>query len=334
MNVETAATRMPAFPDVVRGPRGARAGDLAALFETEGDELRERLLASGALLFRGFGVQTATELATLQAQMGEPMRYVGGDSPRTKLDSGPKHEIYTSTEAPPSVRLPLHNEMSYLDVQPRFLWLACAKAPARGGATVVADGRAIVAAVDPAVRERFEHHGVRYRAGFRGPGGLLAALDRIAKVNKSWMEAFETNDRSVVEEECRRRNARFEWSRAGHLTIETLRPATTRHPVTGELVWFNQAHVFRLNARYLGRVRYELARVLFAALGLVPHDASFGDGSPIPDDVINHLFDVFDAHTVPVRWEPGDVVLVDNILCMHGREPFHGERKILVAMNA
>ncbi len=325
---------MPALPDVVRADAGARVADLKALFQHEGERLRERLLSSGAILFRGFGIGSAEELAALQPEMGAPMRYIGGDSPRTKLHASAKHEIYTSTEAPASVRLPLHNEMSYLEVQPRLLWLACVKAATHGGETVLADGRGIVAALDADVRERFERHGVRYRCGFRGPNGALAALDNVAKINKSWMEAFETTDRSVVEEECRQQNAAFEWSSAGHLTIETLRPATTHHPVTGELVWFNQAHVFRLSARYLGRLRYALARRFFAAVGLVPHDASFGDGSAITDDVIDHLFDVLDAHTVPVRWQPGDVVLVDNVLCMHGREPFRGERKILVAMNA
>ena len=129
-------------------------------------------------------------------------------------------------------------------------------------------------------------------------------------------------------------HARFEWKPGGHLAIETQRPATKRHPVTGELAWFNQAHLFHFNARYLGRVRYDLARAFFAATGLVPHDACFGDGSPLGDDVIDHVFDVLDAHTVPVAWEAGDVLLLDNVLCMHGRAPFRGDRKIAVAMTA
>ena len=325
---------MPDFPDVVRAPVGARAADLKRLFQSDRDLLRTRLLVSGAILFRGFGVASPEDLALLQSEMGEPMRYIGGDSPRTKLESGAKHEVYTSTEAPASVRLPLHNELSYLETQPRFLWFACSKAAPRGGETTLADGRKIVAAMDPAIRERFERDGVRYRVGFRGPGGPLAALDRVVKVNKSWMDAFETTDRSVVEAECRQRSASFEWSPGGDLTIETKRPATRRHPVTGELVWFNQAHLFRMNARYLGHTRYALARAFFKTIGVVPHDACFGDGSPIGDDVIDRVFDVLDAYTVPVRWQPGDVVLVDNVLAMHGREPFRGERKILVAMNA
>jgi alpha-ketoglutarate-dependent taurine dioxygenase len=327
-----AAPRGRDLPSVIRAPAGAVARDLAAMLARDAAQIRARLLASGAVLFRGYSIRSAEDLAALQAQMGASMRYIGGDSPRTKLTKNA--DVYTSTEALKSVRLPLHNELSYLDVQPRLLWFACLKPARRGGATVLADGRAILAAMNPEVRERFERLGVRYRLGFRGPGRSLEALDRLARANKSWMDAFETDDRNVVEGRCREMNARFEWTGAGHLVLETERPATTRHPVTGRRVWFNQAHLFHLNARYLGRVRFALARAFFAATGLVPHDASFGDGSPISDDVIAHLFDVLDAHTVPVVWEAGDALLVDNVLAMHGREPFRGDRKIVVAMSS
>ncbi len=321
-----------AFPTVVRAPVGARAVDLKALLKRDADSLRARLLTEGALLFRGWSVRAAEELDSLQVEMGTSMRYVGGDSPRTKLSR--EADVYTSTEAPRSVGLPLHNELSYLDAQPSRLWFACVTPATRGGATTIADGRAVLAAIDPDLRERFERLGVLYRFGFRGPGRSLAAIDHLAKANKSWMEAFETEERRVVEEHCRRMRAHFEWTPAGHLILETRRPATIRHPITGERAWFNQAHMFHFSERFLGRTRYALARGFFAATGLVPPDARFGDGSPLTDDVVDQVFDVLDAHAVPVAWEAGDLLVIDNVLTMHGREAFRGDRKVLVAMNA
>ncbi|MDF5806361.1 TauD/TfdA family dioxygenase [Pseudomonas aeruginosa] len=31
-------------------------------------------------------------------------------------------------------------------------------------------------------------------------------------------------------------------------------------------------------------------------------------------------------------WERGDVLMLDNFISVHGREPYTGERKVLVAM--
>ncbi|MDF5808063.1 TauD/TfdA family dioxygenase [Pseudomonas aeruginosa] len=33
-------------------------------------------------------------------------------------------------------------------------------------------------------------------------------------------------------------------------------------------------------------------------------------------------------------WERGDVLMLDNFISVHGREPYTGERKVLVAMTA
>jgi len=43
---------------------------------------------------------------------------------------------------------------------------------------------------------------------------------------------------------------------------------------------------------------------------------------------------VYDEVTVRETWQQGDLMLVDNILCAHGREAFQGNRKIVVAMGA
>jgi hypothetical protein len=34
-----------------------------------------------------------------------------------------------------------------------------------------------------------------------------------------------------------------------------------------------------------------------------------------------------------VDWVAGDVLLIDNVLVAHGRRPFEGSRRVLVAMS-
>ena len=38
------------------------------------------------------------------------------------------------------------------------------------------------------------------------------------------------------------------------------------------------------------------------------------------------------AETVTFPWRRGDVLLLDNMLTAHGRRPFTGDRRVLVAM--
>jgi alpha-ketoglutarate-dependent taurine dioxygenase len=41
---------------------------------------------------------------------------------------------------------------------------------------------------------------------------------------------------------------------------------------------------------------------------------------------------VYEANTVRERWQPDDLLLVDNVRTAHGREPFDGPRDIVVGM--
>jgi len=48
--------------------------------------------------------------------------------------------------------------------------------------------------------------------------------------------------------------------------------------------------------------------------------------------VLDEIRDVYRCHAVQFPWQNGDVMMLDNMLVAHGRTPFKGARKILVAM--
>ena len=58
----------------------------------------------------------------------------------------------------------------------------------------------------------------------------------------------------------------------------------------------------------------------------------FANGSPIPREDLYHVLDVLDANTVYFPWQKGDLLILDNVLAMHGRATFTGKRRILTAM--
>jgi alpha-ketoglutarate-dependent taurine dioxygenase len=64
----------------------------------------------------------------------------------------------------------------------------------------------------------------------------------------------------------------------------------------------------------------------------LPRNVYFGDGSPIDVDDLDQIRAAYDALKFHFDWQKDDILLLDNMLYTHGRQPFAGERKILVGM--
>jgi alpha-ketoglutarate-dependent taurine dioxygenase len=279
------------------------------------DGLAEQLVAEKALVYRDFGVTERTLDAVMDQLLPNRAAYVHGNSPRTKVG----RNVYTSTEYPPDYTISMHNELSYAHQWPSRLLFFCAAAPTTGGATPVVDARLWLESLDDEVRTAFAG-GVRYTQNLHDGFGL----------GKSWQETFETKDRDEVESFLAETEASWQWRRDGGLRVIQQRPSFTRHPVTGAEVWFNQSDQWHPAA--LGDdTAAELAKVLPAED--LPQSVSFADGSPIPAGHVIQVRDRALAAAVDVDWRAGDLLLIDNVLVGHGRRPFTGPRRVLVAMS-
>jgi alpha-ketoglutarate-dependent taurine dioxygenase len=305
---------------------------LLRLFERERPALRELELKYGALLFRGWAIETASDFERL-AQCcfrGTPEKYLGGTSPRAETGAG----IYESTEFPARLRLPQHNEMSYVATPPAEICFCCHGEPASGGETPLADSRVIYHKLPSAIRDAFEARQVRYSRYYFGPRPKAPdrVLFRLVRLHRSWMDAFATSDPRQVEAICAAQGVDLEWDGDGGAVMTNILPAVVAHPVTGERVWFNQASTFLLSRRSTGAVRAFLYHLLLPEPKRRPFHAAFGDGSPIRVEVVDQINATIDASTVRFPWRKGDFLLVDNYLVAHGRMPFRGPRRVLVAM--
>ena len=309
------------LPLVIEAEEGddeeTRREALRTLCRRERAFLQDGLKEAGALLFRGYGridEEGLTEFARLFSG-GELWDYVGGASPRTKLSG----RVYTSTEYPPHYTLSLHNELSYSYRWPRQLYFCCVTPAAHGGETSIGDSRRLLAHISPDVVREFKERGIRYVRNLHGGEGT----------GLSWQSAFETADRDAVEEYCRAGGMSFKWKEDGGLRTCLTRPATLVHPETGAEVWFNQADGFHPSG--MDRAVYESLIERMAEEDFPLH-VTFGDGSRIPLAYLEHIRAVMWQQTVLFPWQVGDILVVDNILTAHGRMPFTGERKILLAM--
>ncbi|MDQ4121473.1 MAG: TauD/TfdA family dioxygenase [Acidobacteriota bacterium] len=293
------------------------SGELLAVCREKKDFLIENLRRYGALLFRGFGITSEADLERFSAEFSgkKILNYTGGASPRSRLEG----KVYTSTEYPPDLTLALHNELSYAEEYPRLLFFCCVIVPETGGETSIADSRRILNRIESEIVRVFRQKGVMY----------IRNLDASKGSGYSWQDAFETEDKLEVEAHCRAMGADFEWKPNDVLRLSQTRPATVVHPETGEEVWFNQAHGFHPSA--LDERTYQ------AFISVMPEEdfrlnAKFGDGSEIPKEMLEQVRAVLASETVLFPWRAGDVLVLDNLLAAHGRMPFTGARKIILAM--
>ncbi|MET7644609.1 TauD/TfdA family dioxygenase [Streptomyces sp. NPDC005426] len=284
------------------------------------DQLTERLddllLSNGAVVFRGFRITPAALGGVLDRILRNRLAYVHGNSPRSHVGD----RVYTSTEYPAEQTISMHNELSYSARWPSRLAFYCETTPGSGGATPVVPGVAWLAALSPELRAAFAG-GVRYTQNLHDGHGF----------GKSWQETFEASGRAEVERHLEAMDGTtWEWKRDGGLRIAQIRPATVTHPVTGAEVWFNQADQWHHAA--LGD---ETAAALAAIMPEedLPQHVTFADGSPIDPAYVLEIRDRGLATAVDVDWQAGDLLVIDNVLVAHGRRPYAGPRRVLVAMS-
>jgi alpha-ketoglutarate-dependent taurine dioxygenase len=303
---------------VLESIRGASLQERLERIRDEKTMLEKRLLQSGALFFSELGVDSPESFASLSDIVCEGRwSYAGGDSPRTQL----RERVYTSTEHPAEYAIALHNELSYSGIWPMRLLFACMIPADEGGETPIADSRKILAALDPSLVDEFVHRRVRYIRNLHDGEGF----------GRSWQETFESDDRSVVERKCADMMTAFEWKSDGGLRLSAVRPAVATHPITGERVWFNQADLFHPSTH--PKAVYDSLMELYGDdPHMLPSFATFGDGEPIPLDMLDVVRRTITELSVTFPWRRGDALLLDNMLMCHGRTSYCGKRQILVSM--
>jgi hypothetical protein len=286
--------------------------DLADWASEHRNDLEESLRQAGALLFRGFDIVRPPQLERFATVFVDELFGDNGEHPRAAHGGN----VYTPTFFPPEEKLLWHNENSFNDEAPAKIWFCCQQPAGFGGETPIADSRAVYQRLDAGLREEFLRKGVRYVRSY----GTGLGLD--------WRTVFRTVSREEVEARCAEQGLHYEWH-GEKLRTSATRPAAVRHPVTGEWSWFNQAqhwHVACLPAAAKASLQ--------ATLGPdeLPRSCEFGDGTPIPDTAMAEICRVYEELEVAFAWQRGDVLMVDNFLVAHARNPFQGERALLVAM--
>jgi len=227
----------------------------------------------------------------------------------------------------------MHNEFVGTRA-PRAAAFVCFKAAEEGGEFIIADGRAMFRDLDANLVQRLYERGIRYSVmelPFFGwidglpefaQGPVMAGIKGLANAAINAKVDFSVDLR---------------WGEGGYDGTRMLQarapsqPPIVVHPVTGDPTWFCNVHSHSSKLRKDREGKYGAERFEDGASQINKSDMFYGDDGDISDEDLKQMDEVTYKNMKFVKMTEGDVVLLDNYKCMHGRNVFDGTRKHGVA---
>ncbi len=278
------------------------------------DTLRGQLVRHGALLVRGLTIDGPDDfLALAQIVSNGLLHDTEAFAPREQHLG----QAYSSSAWPANQQMCMHHELSYRQTFPGTMIFGCLREAESGGAIPLASAAAVLDALPTDLVRRFDEQGWILRRNYTEDIGLSVA------------EAFGTDDRETIDTYCAENAIEAAWTADGGLRTEQRRRAIVEHPVTGVRCWFNQ--IAFLNEWTMKPEVREFLVEMYGDDGL-PFTTLFGDGEPIGPDVVETINAAYDSVTIREPLRTHDVLLVDNIATAHSREPYEGEREVIVSL--
>jgi alpha-ketoglutarate-dependent taurine dioxygenase len=276
------------------------------------------ILKYGGVLFRGLDL-TNKEFAKLSSILfgGKNMfhNYDDGISPRTNVY---KNCVFTSTEYSSSQEIFQHNELSYSHMPPSKIAFYCEKCSLSGGQTPIASSRDVLMELrSNSLTKALVTESITYRTVL--PRSNLG-------LGRSWEETYASEDKEEVARKLQAFDVQFAWTGDTLATTRTL-PCVRRHPVTGEEVWLNHAHLFHTAS---------LSQPVESQLELMrakPKSCTLANGADISREAVSEILSVLKRREHSVDWRNGDLMVLDNYLMSHGRKSFEGQRSLWVSLS-
>eukprot|EP00250_Pteridium_aquilinum_P007999 c17595_g2_i1 orf=347-1357(+) len=304
-----------AFPYVFVPASGDICKALPKLLEgirKQKDDIEQALHQSGAILFRGFEVLSASDFNDVLEALGyENFVFKGRGTSNRKTVVG---RVTTTNDKPLHYPIGFHNEMSYQPLPPSKISFYCDVEPPEGagGATPILPGHVVYQRLEkemPEFLEMLETKGLIYIR--------VLSSDPSRSRNDCWQAVYQAATKKEAENKAKEGDTCIQWNEDGTATsFFGPRSAIRMDPSRGRKVWFNS----------IGAT-YELVEEAPAQNGM-----SFGDGFPMSKDLMGACKKVMEEEKTAFRWRKGDVLLLDNFAVLHAREPSKPPRKILVAL--
>lgn len=260
---------------------------------------------NGAIMFRGFGAdrpmfeaftrQFASEFILPMMRVARPKVDGGADAKTAHVDVG-------------SHAMGLHQELSFTPVRPEAIWLWCEKTAGSGGETTIADGTRIFERLSDAHRKLFASRRLKFSFG-----GTVEGVAELFKVPVEELHATLASHAPALT-----------YTQDGNaLSFTYLTPALQKTKFGGATTFAN----FLLFSQTSAACGHPEAKRVMGML-------AFEDGEPIPPALVDELTAIAEPLTYPIKWQAGDLVLIDNTRMMHGRRGFESNSERTVFYRA
>lgn len=282
------------------------ASDLAEWISHNKARVEALHAETGAVLFRGFSVATEPEFAPV-------VRAFSGDSAYMIEDQNSHNQFVTDGED-----VWYHNDYCDRAKWPRYLIFWCELTNASGGQTPFVDTTRVYRELPARIRDRFESQGWILQRRFHPGIGVDAA------------GYFKTDDTAEIRRQLALLEAFDERWDGDVLTGFSVRFAPSfEHPALGVKVWGNN-----ITFSNIAMVEQTIREQLLSDYSPdeLPVNTYWGDGTPISADDMATLRDLYLANEVSFEWREGDVLLIDNIRCVHGRRPILAPQRVNVGV--
>jgi TfdA family taurine catabolism dioxygenase TauD len=220
----------------------------------------------------------------------------------------------TTTGHTQSFGLPLHGEMYYLKRPPQLLWFYCATPSKSAGETTICDGAALYARLPQTAKDFFAQHRIKY----------VREL-----VDGDWQATFMTDDFDEVARFCADNDLNFSIDREARIVRTEFVCDAVRHD-GGVPVFINNIALI-----YTAEQAFESGWAAKNFPGLrsptCPIVVRTEDGARLPKEVIGDIQRAAETIVGDIRWQRGDIAMIDNRRILHGRRQTDGgKRAVLV----
>jgi alpha-ketoglutarate-dependent taurine dioxygenase len=289
--------------------------------------LTKKLAVHGTLLFRGLPIGNANDFSRFAHAFGfKPHEIIGIVVNRPELAPN----VAPANEAPKEVLIYNHNESPQVPHAPEYIFFYSHKAPAVGGETPISSSLELFQRAKEEIPEFIDELASK---------GIMSRV--VYKVEKQYeggstlKQAFGKDIQEGDDEETRKRKveqqiARYgrgkyttwEWTDDGGIILTHKLPAIRTQPLTGLPTLFTGLAAYYKNTQNQGN---KSGRKMNTT-------QLFGDGTPIPEKYLATLAKITDEIRVLHKWQRGDVLVYDNVISQHGRQPWEGEQSDRVVL--